>query len=235
MYEHRYKHGKQKTIMPNVVFEAAMQDAINQGEPLEYLAYVTLLWHTGVRKSEAYERLLSDVTVTKKFVVVDFHKRKKGGEEVPALNIPRSFYGVELFLLCWISKRQKAKPPHRASWKSLKKQVETGEYRQTEPTGRNPNGVRVSVKKTVSEKKRDIWLFPHVASTSAWRIVKRILGAKYYPHYLRLRKLSRVGSNPKTKSIVHLKSLSGLKSISAIGAYMGFDKDIQDEAMSENE
>lgn len=229
MYEHRYKHGKQKTIMPNSVFEAAMLDAVNQGETLEHLAFVTLLWHTGVRKSEAYERELSDVTVTKDFVIVDFGPRKKHGDEVPPLKIPLSFYGIKEFLAPWIKKRQKARPPHKAEWKSFKFQVETEKTRVT------PKGKTVTVKKTVTEKRRGVWLFPHVNSTSAWRIVKSVLGPEYYPHYLRLRKLSRVASNPKTKSIIHLKSLSGLKSVSAIQAYMGVDQQMQDEAMSENE
>ena len=103
----RYKHGKQKDIMPNAVFEAAIQDSINQGETLEHLAYIILLWHTGVRKSEAYERLLSDVTVTEEFVIVDFHQRKKHGDEVPPLKIPLSFYGIKEYLLPWIKKRQR--------------------------------------------------------------------------------------------------------------------------------
>lgn len=229
MYEHRYKHGKQKSIMSNAEFEEKIKAAVERSTPLEHIAFCIVLWHCGVRKSEAYERLLSDVTVKEKFIVVDFHERKKHGEEVPPLKIPLSFYGVTEYLAPWIKQRLAAKPPRRASWKGLKRQVETDETRVT------PKGKTVTIKKTVTEKKRDVWLFPHVASTSAWRIVKDVLGEKYYPHYLRLRKLSRVGSNPKTKSIVHLKSISGLKSISAIGAYMGVDEEIQDEAMSENE
>lgn len=230
MYEHRYKRGKQKTIMPNATFEAAMQDAVNQGEDLETLAYVTLLWHTGARKSEVYERPLSDVTVSKKFVVVDFHARKKHGEEVPPLKIPLSFYGVTEYLMPWIESRQKSKPPHKSSWKGLKHQVETEETRVT------PNGKNVTVKKTVLEKKRGVWLFPHVASTSAWRVVKRILGDKYYPHYMRLRKLTRAGEGGKNwfDAQDRIRSISGLKSVAAREAYLGTKAD-GEQVMSESE
>lgn len=228
MYEHRYKHGKQKGIMPLDVFQALIRAALKRGEPAEHIAFCIALWHTGVRKSELYERPLSDVTVTKEFIIVDFHKRKKGGDEVPPLKIPLSFYGADL-LQAWIEDRQKSKPPHRATSKNLFHQLETEETRVT------PKGKTVTVKKTVYETKRDVWLFPHVGSWTAWQIVKRILGKEYYPHYLRLRKLSKIGKNPKTKSIIHLKSVSGIKSIRALEAYMGIDQEAQDEAMQENE
>ena len=37
-------------------------------------------------------------------------------------------------------------------------------------------------------------VFPMIKSTTSWLLVKRILGEKYYPHYLRLRKLSKIGT-----------------------------------------
>lgn len=225
MYEHRYKFGKVKDIMPNTVFEAAVKDSINRGETLNHLAFVVLLWHTGVRKSEAYERAVSDVTLDDKFVTIDFHQRKKGGEDVSPLNIPKSFFGVQEFLVPWIKQRQNA----RRTWKTIYRQAETGETRTTK------KGNIVTVKKTEGKRQRDRWLFPHISSVTAWYIVKNILGPKYYPHYLRLRKLSRIASNPKTRTIEHIKNVSGLKTLTAIGAYMGTDKKIQREAMEENE
>ena len=225
MYEHRYKHGKQKGIMPLAAFQTLIEEAANRGAPLNHLAFCIALWHTGVRKSELYERLLSDVTVTENFVVVDFHKRKKGGDEVPPLKIPRSFFGVEEYLVPWIERRKASKPPPRKTWKNLFYQMETEKTRVT------AKGKTVTVKKRVKRKERGLWLFPNVGSTTAWQIVKDVLGAKYYPHYLRLRKLSKIASNPKTKSIIHIKSVSGLKSITAIQAYMGVDEELQDEAM----
>lgn len=229
MYPHRYKFGKQKTILPLVAFEAAMQDAINRGESLENLAYVTLLWHTGVRKSEAYERVLDDVRLSGDAVTVDFYKRKKHGEEVPPLKIPRAFYGVEEYLVPWVQERVAAKPPHKTTAKTLFAQAETGENRTT------PKGKVVTVKKPSGTTVKAQWLFPNIASTKAWIVVKRVLGKEFYPHYLRLRKLSAIGRNPQTKSLIHIKAVSGLKSVSAIGSYLGFDQEAQDEAMKGSE
>lgn len=225
MYPHRYKAGKQKAIMPLATFQALIQDAINSGETLEALAFITLLWHTGVRKSEAYERVISDVEIGPDLVTVDFHKRKKGGDEVPALKIPKDFYGVKEFLVPWIRDVQK----HRASKKQLFSQ------RITDKTRVTAKGKTVSIKETVGRIEKGNWLFPNIASTKAWTLVKRILGEDYYPHYLRLRKLSAIGKNPQTKSLVHIKAVSGLKSLRAIEAYLGFDEETQDEAMRGSE
>src|SRR4030042_2766844 len=216
-----YKFGKQKGIMPLATFEAAMKDAINRAESLEALAYSTLLWHTGVRKSEAYERPLTDVTVTEDLVTVDFHKRKKGGDEVTPLKIPRSFYGVEEFLVPWIAEAEKIKPKKRM----LYNQVVTEETRTT------LKGKVVTVKKRTATTIKDHWLFPGIASTKAWQVTKRVLGEKFYPHYFRLRKLSAIGSNPETASIIHIKSVSGLRSLRAIESYLGTSEKTQDAAM----
>jgi hypothetical protein len=71
-----------------------------------------------------------------------------------------------------------------------------------------------------------------IRSTQAWKIVKAILGEKYYPHYLRLRKLSAVG---KKHGVTHIKAVSGIKSLRALEAYIGYDQEVQDEAMKDSE
>ncbi len=151
---------------------------------LEKKAFVVLLWHTGARKSEAYELSRESVIVLEDCVVVDFGKRKKGGEDVPALRIPRAYYAVEPILVAYI------------------------------------------------KSKRTRLLFPHIKRDTAWRAVKQVLGEEYYPHYLRLRKLSEVG---KHYGITHVKSISGIKSLKALEAYIGYDEAIQKEAMDVSE
>ncbi len=189
MYEHRYKHGKQKQIMSLDEFREKLDKS---PAPLAHKTFCVLLWHTGVRKSELYERRLSDVTVTEEYAQIDFHKRKKGGEEVPPLKIPFSYYGMtEHFMPYW-------------------------------------TGVTTSKKRA----RMDRLLFPHIKHTKAWEIVKAILGDKYYPHYLRLRKLSAIG---KKHGVTHIKAVSGIKSLKALEAYIGFDVETQDEAMRDSE
>jgi hypothetical protein len=68
-------------------------------------------------------------------------------------------------------------------------------------------------------------------STTAWRICKKVLGQEFYPHYLRLRKLSKIGMDREKGSITHLKAVSGIKSLKALEAYLGYDEEAQDEAM----
>ena len=206
-------------------FQTAVREAESAGEPLEALAYVVLLWHTGVRKSEAYERLTEDVSVESDFVIVDFHKRKKHGEEVPALKIPRAFFGVEYYLLAWIESARLMKPCKKQLFYQL----------ETEKTRTTAKGNTVTVKQRISKTVKARWLFPNIGSTRSWELVKRVLGENYYPHYLRLRKLSSIGKNPKTRSLVHIKAVSGLKSVRAIEAYLGFDEETQDEAMMGSE
>jgi integrase len=222
MYEHRYKHGKQKGIMKLADFQQRLEAS---HASLEQKAYAILLWHTGVRKSEAYERIIDDVVIEPGVIVIDFHKRKKGGEEVPPLKIPRDFYGIEEYLVPWVTQALTLK----SSRKRLFYQVETLDSRTTK------KGKVVSVKNRISKTEKAAWLFPNIASTSAWTTVKALLGDEFYPHYLRLRKLSAIGKNPKTRSLIHIKAVSGLKSLRAIESYLGFDEETQDEAMMGSE
>jgi len=209
MYEHRYKHGKQKDIMSVEEFREKLEKS---SLSLEKKAYLVLLWHTGVRKSEAYERVKKDVLITESHVIVDFHKRKKGGEEVPPLKIPRNFYGVNEYLVPYLLKPKRLKP------KSL--------YTYETMDGR----LFINTKKV-----KDHWLFSHISSVTAWRLVKKVFGEKYYPHYLRLRKLSKIGKDRQRGTIMHLKAVSGIKSLRALEAYLGIDEEAQDEAMEISE
>ena len=105
----------------------------------------------------------------------------------------------------------------------MKIQQPTGEMRST-TKGMKP------VKKTVGIVKRERWLFPHINSTWAWKVVKRILGEKYYPHFLRLNRLTEIGSDPSA-SIVRMKSFSGIKDTKTLESYLGVSKTEQDAAV----
>jgi integrase len=209
MYEHRYKYGKQKEIMSVDEFREKLESS---DLDLEQKAFIVLLWHTGVRKSEAYERVKKDVKITDSHVIVDFYKRKKGGEEVPPLKIPRTFYGVEEYLKPYLTKPKRLKVKTIFTYETVL-------------------GKLIIHSKQV----KDRWLFPHINSTTAWRLVKKVFGERYYPHYLRLRKLSKIGKDRRRGTIIHLKSVSGIKSLRALEEYMGIDEEAQDEAMEISE
>jgi integrase len=209
MYEHRYKYGKQKAIMSVEEFKEKLEAA---NIKLEQKAFLILLWHSGVRKSEAYELVKEDIEITDTHVIVDFHQRKKHGENVPPLKIPRRFYGVEQDLIPYLYK------PNRVRLKTL--------YTYETCQGKLL---------THSKKAEDRWLFPHIGSTTAWRMCKRVLGPEFYAHYFRLRKLSKIGMNREKGSITHLKAISGIKSVRALEAYIGYDEETQDEAMEISE
>jgi hypothetical protein len=209
MYEHRYKYGKQKAIMTVENFKEKLEAAEVK---LEQKAFLVLLWHSGARKSEVYERVKDDIEITDVHVIVDFHQRKKHGETVPPLKISRKFCGVEAYLVPYILKPKRANPKTVYSYETLEgKLVVRSSQREAE------------------------WLFPHVGSSTAWRVCKRVFGQEFYPHYFRLRKLSKIGMNREKGSITHLKAVSGIKSLKALEAYLGYDQETQDEAMEISE
>jgi hypothetical protein len=74
-----------------------------------------------------------------------------------------------------------------------------------------------------SSQREAKWFFPHVGSSTAWRVCKKVLDQEFYPHYFRLRKLSKIGMNREKGSITHLKAVSGIKSLKALEAYLGYD------------
>jgi hypothetical protein len=79
------------------------------------------------------------------------------------------------------------------------------------------------------------WLFPHVGSSTAWRLCKKVLGLEFYPNYFRLRKLSKIGMDREKGRVTHLRAVSGIKSLKALEAYLGYDQEAQDEAMEISE
>ncbi len=63
----------------------------------------------------------------------------------------------------------------------------------------------------------------------------RALGQEFYPHYFRLRKLGKIGMHREKGTFTHLKAVSGIKSLKALEAYLGYDQEAQDEAMEISE
>ncbi|UCC32928.1 MAG: hypothetical protein JSW53_03800, partial [Candidatus Bathyarchaeota archaeon] len=78
--------------------------------------------------------------------------------------------------------------------------------------------------------RKDRWVFPNIQSTKAWKIVRKVLGEGYYPHFLRLNRLTEIGRDP-TASLTRLKSFSGIKSTSALNEYLGASEKEQDKAI----
>jgi len=199
----KYKAGKQERLITFEHFCLCVAKAHNSLDE-EQECYIWLLYYTGVRKSEGFERTVTDAVVTPTLFIIDFHQRKKNGARVDPLELPRNWPGIELLV-----KRKEAAQKQRAHTKLIYYQ-ECGERR--------------------SRLVKDKWLFPNIQSTEAWRIAKRVLGPDFYPHFLRLNRLTEIGSD-KTASIVRLKSFSGIRSIRSLEAYLGISKDEQTEAL----
>lgn len=199
----KYKHGKQEEILS---FQE-IQDKVFQAMgrlTREALAFFWLLYYTGVRKSELYERTVEDCSVSETHFILDFHQRKKGSAEVPPLEIPLWFPGMNL--VCGQLKKARER-------RNSKKLIE-----------RTVKGVRST------KRLRARWLFPHVAARWAQVIVKEILGDQYYPHFLRLNRVTEICSNPKV-SISMIKSYTGIKSLKVIQGYIGTSKKEQQKAV----
>jgi len=233
MYPHRYKFGKQTTILSSAEFQIAVNNAIDKGATPEQIAYCIVLWNWGFRKSEAYERVISDVVITETAVLIDAHERKKHGLQVPAVEVQRGWFGIEEYLIPWALERESAKPTK----KRIFYQQPTGKFTRTKPTAQRPKGTRVEVKVRASRVEKAVWLFPHIASTSAWTAVKLVLGEKYYPHFCRLEKLSKVAKTAQNMGdmISAVRRVSGLKSLNAMEAYFGDDEEVGSKAMRESE
>jgi hypothetical protein len=202
--EHRskYKHGKQERPITFREFQEHMQKAqLSQEEE----AYLWLLYYTGCRKSEGFERTVADTQITPEFWIIDFHQRKKHGATVDPLEIPRSWPGIEL--LVKITERTAAQRP-------FSKQVFFYE-----------------TKKRRSRIQRAHWLFPNIQSTKSWELIKQVLGKEFYPHFLRLNRLTEIGSDPEA-SLIRLKSFSGIRSVSSLEHYLGVSKEEQKGALA---
>ena len=122
---------------------------------------------------------------------------------MPPLEIPRDWLGVD----------------------KIVNQVET--VRDRKP--RFKNVFFSENKKRVKKRVKARWVFPHIQATKAWTIAKHVLGEKYYPHFLRLNRLTDICSDP-TASLTRLKSFSGIKSTRVIDGYLGTSKKEQKKA-----
>jgi len=201
-YEHRYKHGKQEEPMSFQEFKKKVESSSLNSEKE---GFIWLLYYAGCRKSEAYERIVSDCQVSDSHFIIDFGQRKKHGAKVDPLKFPRSWVGIEIL----VSLYERA-----AERKPKKKRIFFQENKITK-----------------SKVVKDHWLFPHVQSVTAWRVVKEVLGSEYYPHFLRLNRLTEIGSDPEA-NIVRMKSYSGIKSIRTLQYYLGTSEKEQDAALS---
>lgn len=71
------------------------------------------------------------------------------------------------------------------------------------------------------EKKRErVWMFSEV---TAWSIVKRALGQKYYPHFLRLNRATHFLEDPTT-TVPEMLAWFGWKHTKTISPYVGYSR-----------
>lgn len=217
MYEHKYKYGKQIEVksFDEIRELVSKADLSNEEE-----AFFWILYYCGVRKSEAYERIVEDVKITKNFCVIDFHQRKKGSAKVPPLEIPRKWVGIDL-----IEKQVEDMRARKPRPKNIFFVEATGETRIT------PKGVERPVNKRTKKRVKAKWVFPHIQDTKAWTIVKGVLGKEFYPHFLRLNRITEICTDP-TASLTRIKSFSGIKSTRVIDGYLGTSKKEQQKAIA---
>lgn len=196
-----YKHGKQHDIMS---FQEVKQKVIDKKLSISEESFFWILYYTGCRKSEAYERTTKDFKITDTHLIIDFHQRKKGGATVDPIELPLHWYGVDKIVEL-VEKVQQRKPHRKAVYV----------YED---------------KKRTRQVKKARWVFLNIQSTKAWEIIKKVLGEKYYPHFLRLNRLSEIGSDP-TASLLRLKSFSGIRSARVLDDYLGTSKKEQKKAL----
>jgi len=185
-------------------FREVKQKVVDTNLSISDEAYFWLLYYCGVRKSEAYERVAEDFEINETHLIIDFHKRKKGGAEVDPLELPLHWYGIDKLVQC--VEKAKNRRPHKKA-------------------------VYVYVdKKRARQLKKDRWVWPKIQSTKAWQIVNKVLGEGYYPHFLRLNRLTEIAQDP-TASLTRLKSFSGIKSVRILDEYLGTSKKEQQKAI----
>ena len=190
----KYKYGKQKEAQSFQEISARVS-RVKKKLSAEQLGFFWLLYYTGVRKSEAYERVAEDVQITPELFIIDFHQRKKRGETVPPLELPRSFPGIEILVELTLKALKR---------KAVRKQLQYQESPQHMAT------------KIVKAK----WIFPRLNRSWAAVTIKKILGKEYYPHYLRLNRITELCCDPQI-SLARLKSYTGIKSLDALQSYLG--------------
>jgi integrase len=197
----KYKHGK-KTEIQSFQYVARQVEEAKLSMTDE--AYFWLLYYCGVRKSEGYERVTEDFKITDTHLIVDFHQRKKHGATVDPLEFPRSFPGIDKLILAI----EKATSRNQTS-----KSIFTYENH-----------------KRVKHYRKARWVFPEIQSTKAWSIIRKVLGVGFYPHFLRLNRLSEISGDP-TANLLRLKSFSGIKSTNVLDSYLGTSKKEQQKAI----
>lgn len=62
-----------------------------------------------------------------------------------------------------------------------------------------------------------------ISGVTAWRIIKRALGKKYYPHFLRLNRATHFLDDPET-TVPDMKAWFGWKTSRTIDDYIGYSK-----------
>ena len=199
-----YKSGKQTEQLQFL----QVQEKVNAKKKhlsREQLAFFWLLYYSGARKSELYERTVGDCSITEEFFIMDILVRKKGSAHTTPLEFPIWFPGMNI-VCAWLEKARTMKQSRKLleRWKKQKR---------------------------ITSRIRARWLFPHVAARSSQHIVKQILGSQYYPHFLRLNRITELCSNPQA-NLTMIKSFSGIKSTRIIEEnYMGVSKKEQKAAM----
>lgn len=192
----QYKAGK---ITEQLQFAEVLERVKAQKRRItrEQLAYFWLLYYGGMRKSELYERTVGDCQITPKYFILELI-RKKGSEQTDPLEFPLWFPGMDV-----VCEQLKIARKRRKIRKLLE---------------------RWSHQKRITKKLRARWLFPHIHRDTALRIVKTVLGSNYYPHFLRLNRITEICSDPKS-NLTRVKSFSGIKSTRIIEEnYMGTSK-----------
>ena len=200
-----YKSGKQTEQLEfNQVQEKV--EAAKKRLTKEQLSYFWLLYYSGCRKSELYERTVGDCSITSESFILDITQRKKGSANTEPLEFPLWFPGIDV-VCAWLEKARSKKKSTKLleRWKN---------------------------KKRITSRIKAHWLFPNIHRDTALRIVKNILGAQYYPHFLRLNRITELCSDPES-NLTRIKSFTGIKSTRIIEEnYMGISKMQQKAAMN---
>lgn len=208
--------GKKEEVIP---FDVVKRKVAGARLTVSEEAYFWLLYYCGCRKSEGYERVAEDFEITDTHLIIDFHQRKKGGAKVPPLELPLYWEGIDKIVKC--VRFAGMKPP---TFKKVFTHEPTGENRVT------PKGRTVPIKKRVGRIVQARWVFPQIQSTKAWKLACKVLGRGWYPHFLRLNRLTEIGTRP-AGNITEMKSFSGIKSVRSLEAYMGTSKKAQKQAI----
>jgi hypothetical protein len=245
----KYKFGKQEEIISFQQFSEKMAQA-HLGE--EETAFMWMIYWIGPRKSEMYERVSEDCAIiiihkeinslgkevkTQKLLTfplgnnftfagndevyfsLDLHKRKKNGAEVPALELPYRWPGIDLTV-----KMAELAAERRPTGKTIFTYEPSGLFKKMK------GGKKKELKSRHGKTVKAHYIFPNIQSTKAWELAKQVLGEKFYAHYLRLNRLTEIGSDPEA-NLIRLKSISGIKSTRALEKYLGTSKKQQTAAI----